>query len=269
MKACGFATLSKPHTGLKGVLFLFIKSLPSALTLLNLILGMVASLMAINGRLNEAALLVVIGMLLDGLDGRVARWLHAESEFGKQLDSLSDMVTFGVAPAVIMYEVILWHLGFVGDMLAIWFPICGAVRLARFNVQTKSSQFFIGLPITAAGGILATMALTQPVLHPAVVILPLGMLLLSLLMISNVRYPNFKRVAIPKSAIVLLPVFIIAIFLVIKLHYVGADWMIFGILSIYAGYGLIRGIRYYAIRVRRRSTGSADDVKQTNSARKW
>lgn len=247
---------------------MFIKTLPSALTLLNLILGMVASLMAIHGRLDEAALLVVVGMLLDGLDGRVARWLHAESEFGKQLDSLSDMVTFGVAPAIIMYEVVLGRLGLIGLILAIWFPMCGALRLARFHVQVNDSHFFIGLPITAAGGILATMALTKPVIHSASVILPLGMLLLSLLMISGVRYPNFKRAAIPRSSIVLIPLFVIAIFLAMKLNYVRADWMIFCILAIYAGYGLVRAIRFYAIKFRRRASGSPDDVKPQNPVRK-
>lgn len=243
------------------VISLFTKAIPSVLTLGNLVIGMVAMFVASHGRYDTAALLVVIGMFLDGLDGRAARLLHAESEFGKQLDSLSDMVTFGVAPSFIMFEVMLRHLGFIGLVLAIWFPMCGAMRLARFNVQTKSSHFFVGLPITAAGGILATMALSRPVLHPAILILPLGMLLLSFLMISNVRYPNFKKVAIPKSSVVLIPVFAIGFFILIKFHYVRVDWLIFGILAIYAVYGMLRGLQYQT--ARRRQMKSGEDVDST------
>ncbi|WAH37368.1 CDP-diacylglycerol--serine O-phosphatidyltransferase [Alicyclobacillus dauci] len=247
---------------------MFIKAIPSVLTLGNLIIGMVAALIAAHGRLNEAALLVVIGMLLDGLDGRAARLLHAESEFGKQLDSLSDMVTFGVAPSIIMYNAILHHMGLAGDALAILFPICGALRLARFNVQVKSSHFFVGLPITAAGGILATMALSKPVLHPAYIILPIGMLLLSLLMVSNVRYPNFKKVAIPKSSIVLVPLFIVGIFLALRFQYVRADWLIFGVLAVYAVYGVFRGFRYHSIRQQRQLKSVKEEMETTNPVRK-
>lgn len=241
---------------------MFIKAIPSLLTVCNLIIGMVAVLMANSGHLNEAALFVVIGMALDGLDGRAARWLKAESEFGKQLDSLSDMVTFGVAPAYIMYVVLLNQLGYLGDALAVWFPICGALRLARFNVKKKSSSYFIGLPITAAGGVLATMALAEPVLHPAEVILPLGMLLLSIMMVSSIRYPNFKRLAIPKSAFFAVPLFCAAIFFLIKYRFVKVDWILFFILAVYAFYGSVRSIQNYIHR-RRRSKHHSSNPSQT------
>ncbi|TDY42775.1 CDP-diacylglycerol--serine O-phosphatidyltransferase [Alicyclobacillus sacchari] len=233
---------------------MFIRAIPNALTLLNLVVGVAAALVALHGRLDEAALLVVLGMLLDGLDGRAARWLHAESEFGKQLDSLSDMITFGVAPVVVMYQVQLRQLGLLGDFLAVVFPICGALRLARFNTQTKARHYFVGLPITAAGGVLATMALMKPVLHPAQVILPAGMFILSLLMVSSVRYPNFKRVSYPKSVFVLVPLFAVAIFVLIRCHIVRTDWLAFGILGLYALYGVMRAVRYRLLTARRRST---------------
>ncbi|MCL6446156.1 MAG: CDP-diacylglycerol--serine O-phosphatidyltransferase, partial [Alicyclobacillus sp.] len=175
---------------------------PSLLTVGNLVLGFLALLLATQGQGSRAALLVVLGMALDGLDGRAARWLHAESQFGKELDSLSDIVTFGVAPALIMYYEVLRSLGWVGVLLAVLFPVCGALRLARFNIQKTSSHYFVGLPITAAGGVLATMTLYKGLLEPADAILPLAMLVLALLMISRVRYPNFKKVAFPRSAIV-------------------------------------------------------------------
>lgn len=232
---------------------MFIKAIPSLLTIGNLFIGMAAILVASHGRLNDAALLVVLGMLLDGLDGRVARWLHAESEFGKQLDSLADMVTFGVAPAYIMYAVVLNQLGYLGDALALWFPICGALRLARFNLQKKSHPYFIGLPITAGGGVLATMALAAPVLRPSEVILPSGMFLLSLLMISSVRYPNFKRLAIPRSAFVAVPLVCVAVFVLIKYQFVQVDWLIFSILAFYAVYGSVRSLQNYRRRQRRQA----------------
>lgn len=239
------------------------------LTLGNLVIGMVAILLASQGgHLNEAALLIVIGMLLDGLDGRAARWLHAESEFGKQLDSLSDMVTFGVAPAFIMYDVILRYIGIIGIILTVLFPICGALRLARFNVQTKSSSFFVGLPITAAGGILSTMALTQSVLHPAVIILPLSMLLLALLMVSNVRYPNFKKVAFPRSAIVLVPAFVVVIFVAIKYELVSPGWIIFGVLAVYAVYGMLRGFMPMPEDDEEEKCQTADDLDSSKSYHK-
>ncbi|GMA50490.1 hypothetical protein GCM10025857_18470 [Alicyclobacillus contaminans] len=127
------------------------KAVPSLLTVANLVLGLIALILSYQGFTANAALLVVIGMVLDGMDGRVARWLHAESLFGKELDSLSDIVTFGVAPAFIMYNTSLHYEGWMGLFLTVMFPVCGALRLARFNLQTKSTNYFVGLPITAAG----------------------------------------------------------------------------------------------------------------------
>ncbi|MCL6599309.1 CDP-diacylglycerol--serine O-phosphatidyltransferase [Alicyclobacillus macrosporangiidus] len=222
---------------------MLIKMVPSLLTVGNLVLGMVALVLALQGFTADAALLVVIGMVLDGMDGRVARWLQAESAFGKELDSLSDIVTFGVAPALIMYEVVLQNEGWPGLVLATLFPVCGALRLARFNVQTKSTHYFVGLPITAAGGILSTMALYKNVLYPSDVILPLGMLVLALLMISQVRYPNFKKVAFPRSAIVMVPLLAILVCAVFRYQHSAVNRLIFIPLAVYALYGVGRMIR--------------------------
>src|SRR5690606_2507156 len=127
-------------------------------------LGIIAILFAFQGHWEYAAIMVIIGMLLDGLDGRVARMLNTQSEFGKELDSLSDVISFGVAPAVIMYVSALKFTGVEGWIVTAIFPICGALRLARFNVNPGEPGYFIGLPITAAGGILATLALYNPYL---------------------------------------------------------------------------------------------------------
>lgn len=219
------------------------KAIPSMLTVGNLIIGLVALAAAHQGATGEAALLVVIGMVLDGLDGRAARLLHAESDFGKQLDSLSDMVTFGVAPAFIMYNVVLQNIGWPGMVIAVLFPICGALRLARFNVQRKSTNYFVGLPITAAGGILATMALYNNLLNPSEVILPIGMFILSLLMVSSIRYPNFKKVAFPRSMIVVVPLLALLVYTIFRYQYLSVSRLIFAIFALYALYGLGRNLR--------------------------
>ncbi|KPV44175.1 CDP-diacylglycerol--serine O-phosphatidyltransferase [Alicyclobacillus ferrooxydans] len=221
---------------------MFTKFIPSLLTVGNLILGIIALMLTVNGRTADAALLVVIGMVLDGLDGRVARWLRAESAFGKELDSLSDIVTFGVAPAFIMYQSMLQYEGFIGIVIAVMFPIAGALRLARFNVQRSSTKYFIGLPITAAGGILATMALYQNLIQQASSVLPVAMVLLAVLMVSRVRYPNFKKVAFPRSAIVVVPLLAIIVVVVFRYQHSAVNRLIFIPLAVYALYGVWRFI---------------------------
>ncbi|SIS72115.1 CDP-diacylglycerol--serine O-phosphatidyltransferase [Alicyclobacillus vulcanalis] len=222
---------------------MYIRWIPNALTALNLIAGLCAVLVLQTGRVGVSALLVVFGMIVDGLDGRVARWLRAESEFGRILDSLSDIVTFGVAPILIMYRVELRHLGVLGDAIAILFPLCGALRLARFHTQRGPADTFIGLPITAAGGVEATLALTQPALSPAPVILPIATVLLSLLMVSSVPYPNFKRLSYPKSIFILVPLIALLIGCLLRFQIVGTDVLIFAVLGLYAAYGMVHAIR--------------------------
>ncbi|MCF8566036.1 CDP-diacylglycerol--serine O-phosphatidyltransferase [Alicyclobacillus tolerans] len=233
------------------------KAIPSLLTISNLIIGVVSLLLASRGFASDAALLVVIGMALDGLDGRAARYFKAESEFGKELDSLSDIITFGVAPSVIMYNVVLQYEGWVGMAVAVLFPLAGALRLARFNIQKTSTKYFIGLPITAAGGILATMALYRNLLSPAAVILPVGMLILSVLMVSQVRYPNFKKIAFPRSAIVVVPILAVLVYIVFRFEQDSARRLIFVPLALYALYGMGRAVRKKA---RRNPDGESQKV---------
>ncbi len=219
------------------------KTLPSLFTIGNLFLGVIAIIFAFQGDsiyLDYAALTVIVGMLLDGLDGRVARLLNTQSEFGKQLDSLSDLITFGVAPAFIMYVVILQDMKWAGILLTAIFPICGALRLARFNVNEGTPGYFTGLPITAAGGVLATMAIYYEVFPP--VYLAIGMLGLSFLMISNIKYPNFKKVGIPKAAYWITPIIVLVV-VVLALRYPDQfPKIVFLPLVLYALYGLKKNV---------------------------
>lgn len=129
-------------------------TLPNCLTFINLSLGIIALLLAIENELIQASLLVMVAALTDRFDGKVARMLDSTSELGKELDSLSDLVSFGVAPIIIAWKVSLFSFGGFGYLLVVLFPIAGAYRLARFNVETFN-KVYSGVPITIAGAFLA------------------------------------------------------------------------------------------------------------------
>ncbi|MDV2683034.1 CDP-diacylglycerol--serine O-phosphatidyltransferase [Alkalihalophilus sp. As8PL] len=134
------------------------------LTLMNLGLGALSIIFVLQNELRMGLLFITIAAVCDRLDGAAARRFQCTSEFGKQLDSLSDIVSFGVAPALLIHQAILHEFGSVGAIFAIIFIICGAIRLARFNVM-ESHGFFVGLPITAAGCILTFSSLLVPMLE--------------------------------------------------------------------------------------------------------
>ncbi|MGZ4122500.1 MAG: CDP-alcohol phosphatidyltransferase family protein, partial [Tumebacillaceae bacterium] len=120
------------------------------------------------------------------------------------------------------------------------FPICGALRLARFNVATGTPNYFIGLPITAAGGVLATLALYHGMIPSPRIMLPLFMLFLAYLMVSNIKYPNFKKVGIPRSAYYVVPVIVVVVGLVFWLFPGQASRVVFLPLAAYALYGFVK-----------------------------
>jgi CDP-diacylglycerol--serine O-phosphatidyltransferase len=227
------------------------KSLPSVFTVGNLFLGILAIILVFNERPEYAAIMVIVAMLMDGLDGRVARALNAQSEFGKELDSLSDVISFGVAPAFIMYVV-----AFSGiNEAAAWivtaiFPICGALRLARFNVIEGIPGYFVGLPIPAAGGVLCTLALFHKDI-PSIVLL-ISTLILSYLMVSTIKYPSFKKVGVPKAAYWILPL-VIALAVILAIVFPGTlSKLLFIPLVLYALYGLKKNVNRLFRRSKRR-----------------
>lgn len=195
---------------------MIIKSIPSTFTIGNLLLGILSIIWTFHHNYHLAAFMIIIAMLLDGLDGYVARALNAQSEFGKQLDSLSDMISFGVAPAFIMYAVTVITINPIWICMVITvFPICGALRLARFNVNSGVPGYFIGLPIPAAGGIACTLALFHESISAIYIII--SMIILSCLMVSTIKYPNFKKVRISKKSIlIVVTIMILAIVIAIK-----------------------------------------------------
>lgn len=186
--------------------------LPSSLTLVNLGLGFFAIIQSINGNYGLAAWAIVFGHVCDIIDGMVARVTKTTSTFGLEFDSFADWITFGIAPAILMYQLVLNQYGKVGFSIALFFAITGSLRLAKYNVmahEDKEGEHFAGLPIPAAGGVLAAIVLIYDMsLRPDVVktvpflmelapylikVVPGIMFVLSLLMVSRIRYFSSKH----------------------------------------------------------------------------
>ncbi|MBF0169964.1 MAG: CDP-diacylglycerol--serine O-phosphatidyltransferase [Nitrospinae bacterium] len=172
---------------------------PSLITSAAFCAGFYAIIASINGQFYYAAWAIIVAMFFDGMDGRVARLTGATSHFGVELDSLSDLMSFGAAPAILMYNWVLQPYGAVGWMAAFLFTLCGALRLARFNTQVGEvkNNRFKGLPIPPSAGLLATIVLlTRGALEvdraPAIVIVAL-VYVLAILMVSSVPYRSFKN----------------------------------------------------------------------------
>jgi len=173
--------------------------LPSLFTTGNLFCGYYSVIATLQGKYAPAALAIGIAMVADGLDGRIARMTNSQSAFGEAFDSITDVLTFGMAPAALVFSWSLSGLERVGWMTAFFFLACSATRLARFTVQagTADRRYFAGLPAPPAAAMLAAMAFysPQPVDNEMVswgVVAMVGML--ALLMISKVRYRSFKNI---------------------------------------------------------------------------
>jgi len=165
--------------------------IPNLLTMGSLAAGFTSLLFTFHSQFEWAALAILLAGLLDGLDGRVARLLGVSSPLGVELDSLADLVSFGVAPGFLMYGLDLHHLGVFGAAIATLYAVSVGFRLARFNLGT-SLGYFVGLPSTAAGGIVASFVLYGAKLHSP--FYPVLALALTVLMVSRLRYRDFKRV---------------------------------------------------------------------------
>lgn len=186
---------------------------PSLFTMGNMACGFYSLIAAHLEDFNSAGTAILAGIVFDMLDGRVARMVHGESAFGVEFDSLSDFMTFGVAPAYMMYAFCLKDYGMMGGVYAFLFVLCGGLRLARFNVVAQSGKgsksHFQGLPIPAGAGFLASFVLLYGILEqpgpgrtmhvlmnelPRLVALgPVMMIVLSFLMVSAVPYAAFKQ----------------------------------------------------------------------------
>lgn len=217
--------------------------LPNLFTLAALFGGFFAIVMAMNGRFEMAAIGVFCAMVLDSLDGRVARMTNTQSAFGEQMDSLSDMVSFGAAPALIAYEWSLKGLGRWGWMAAFVYCACAALRLARFNVNTAvvDKRYFQGLPSPAAAALLTGFIwlMTELQIDPSSLAWVMFALALyaGLTMVSNVPFYSFKDVQMKKSVPFIVIVLIALGIAVINIHppiVLFAGFVVYG----FSGYGV-------------------------------
>lgn len=171
--------------------------LPSLFTVANIFCGYYAILVTMNGLYTQAACAIGIAIILDSMDGFIARLTNSSSGFGLQLDSLADVISFGIAPSVLA---LVWGLSTVDQRLA-WiaaftFTICGAMRLARFNIQAGNLKYFVGLPIPAGGGTIAAIVyfFRDPIKSGlGANFMVAGVFFLAFLMISTIRYSSLKH----------------------------------------------------------------------------
>ena len=198
--------------------------LPNLFTTAALFAGFYAIVQAMNGQFEYAPIAIFVAMIMDGLDGRVARWTHTESDFGAQYDSLSDMVSFGLAPALVIYEWALSGLGNFGWLAAFLYAACAALRLARFNIQTGSSdgRYFTGLPSPSAAALIAGLVWvlhTTGVPGKEVSFIALGITIFAALsMVSNIRYHSFKHFNIKDRVSFPVVIEVVLLFVLIALY---------------------------------------------------
>lgn len=243
--ASGNAVDAAEPSSLKTTRHRSIYLLPNAFTTAALFCGFYAIVMGMNQKFEQAGIAIFIAMVLDGLDGRIARLTHTQSEFGAQYDSLSDMVSFGAAPALVMYEWSLKGMGKMGWLGAFIYCAGAALRLARFNtnIAVVDKRYFQGIPSPAAAALVAGLILVMtdegivgsgPVMRWAAWIVTV---FAGLTMVSNVPFYSFKdvnfRKAVPYGMIFL----VVLLFVAISIH---PPLVLFGMFVLFAlsGYGV-------------------------------
>jgi CDP-diacylglycerol--serine O-phosphatidyltransferase len=244
--------------------------LPSLFTVGNLFMGFYAIAAAVNGDWIAAPTAIFIGHVLDILDGRVARWFNMTTRFGGEFDSFADWISFGIAPAIMVYLLALNEFGKAGFLLAFFFVLCGALRLTRFNLKAAEAEHdatpsihFTGLPIPGAGGFLAmlvllcglsdsghqgkTMSLLYnqvPYLRESIPVIVFG---LSLLMVSKVQYTTFKKThffrpqSLPTVMLMIFGVFMIYLYPQNTLFIIYTTYILWGLITTaWRGYNMRR-----------------------------
>jgi CDP-diacylglycerol--serine O-phosphatidyltransferase len=198
--------------------------LPNLFTTASLFAGFYAIIAAMQGSFDVATFAIFVAMLMDSLDGRVARLTNTQTEFGVQYDSLADMVSFGIAPAVLVYSWSLFSIGKLGWLAAFLFAATTALRLARFNTQVEHAdkRYFQGMPSPAGAGVLTSVVLFGHHFHlPAV---PINFLMAiitvgtGLLMVSNIRFYSFKEIDFKGRVPFVAIFFVLSAFIAIALN---------------------------------------------------
>ena len=213
--------------------------IPTLFTCANMAFGFLSMLLSMNGLFTKAAWFLVCAIGCDILDGRIARMTKTSSEFGVQMDSLSDLVSFGLAPAIMIYMLVLNTMGKIGIAIAVLFVLCAALRLAKFNVMAQQGivhKNFMGLPTPASAGVLISFVLSYELISPTghaltfktipllmrtmpifFKAMPIVMVLLSFLMVSNVPYLTFKKIKLSRPKALRLVILVIVAVLLIMI----------------------------------------------------
>ena len=213
--------------------------LPNILTLIGVCIGLTSIKFAFDGKFELSIVAVIVAGIIDGLDGRIARLIKGTSKVGKELDSLTDVISFGVAPAFIMYFWSMSEIGRLGWLISIIYVVCVALRLARFNVNSEAEpswrdNFFEGIP-SPAGGILVLMPLIysfseiQFFMPNYQVIVPILFIIVSILLISKIPTYSLKKIVVPRSATIFL-LFVIVLYFGLLLIYTFNTLIVSGIL---------------------------------------
>ena len=217
--------------------------LPNLLTSASIFSGVFSIINATQQHFENAAWLILLALVFDGLDGRIARLTNSCSKFGVEFDSLADIVSFGVAPAILMYLFAGADYGRFGVVVSALYVIFGAIRLARFNVMSSSAEpsVFIGVPIPTAAVFISLLVLLfekYPQLNNGVALLVVTVVV-SLLMVSNIRYPSFKKLDMDKKHIRRIFIAVTAAFLLIFIYPIEGIVLLF---TLYILYGPLRAL---------------------------
>jgi len=230
---------SQEREGLRRGIYL----LPNLITTGALFSGFYAIISAMSGVLENAAIAIIIAGFLDALDGRIARLTNTQSEFGVQYDSLSDLVAFGVAPAVLMFSWVLSDLGKFGWMVAFLYMACAALRLARFNTKPDNTVFF-GLASPMAAGVVATSVwvwadnFTSDATLPIAIPLACMTVVAAILMVSNFRYYSPKQVDMQRVPFM----YMLVVAGLFALIFANPPLVLLGMSLIYAGSGPVQAL---------------------------
>ncbi len=218
--------------------------LPNFFTASSIFAGVLSMISALNGSYEKAAWLIMLALVFDGLDGRVARLTNTCSKFGVEFDSLADIVAFGAAPAILIYTYVGGDYGRYGVVVSALFVIFGAVRLARFNVMTAQTEpsVFIGVPIPTAAVFVSVLVLVSESYAPlrsAGYIILIAAVAVALLMVSNIRYPSFKKLDMQAMHMTRFFIALIMTALLIFLYPIEGLALLF---SLYILYGPLRAL---------------------------
>jgi len=224
--------------------FQIIYLLPNLFTAASIFTAVISITAATSGEFEKSAWLIFLSLIFDGLDGRIARLTHTTSKFGVEFDSLADIVSFGVAPAMLLYFYIGQSYGRFGTLVVAIFIIFGAIRLARFNVTSQNidPKVFIGVPIPTAAifvSVWVLMFLRYDSLNEYNWLLLVGTLFVSLLMVSNIRYSSFKKINLKKPMLTKILIVLISFASLMYLYPVEGFT---AIITLYMLWGVVRAI---------------------------